>query len=137
MHNGNIIQGKITKSITIQSTVMQNSKTKKHIGIRLKTEIKKDLHALETSPVKVYDHLTGDRFPHHHKMMAGIVVMIFGVTLAKVGHVSHHIIIVGLTDVLGYFVHGAGAIPFIEFLHHKTKTIKSTTNEKQKEAERV
>lgn len=55
---------------------------------------------------------------HHiaHRMIAGIVIMTIGVATAKSAHaVTSEIVQISL-DMVGYAVHGLGAVPFVSYL---------------------
>lgn len=73
----------------------------------------------------VCDHLFGEDHTHRHRMVCGFVVMWVGVIVASFAsdfHVEHvkSVADCGVVachyglDVLGYFIHGAGAVPFVE-----------------------
>lgn len=57
-------------------------------------------------------------FGHHHtqrqRMCAGLIVMAFGVTIAKNGGEIHAYGIHYVADCFGYLVHAIGGIPFVE-----------------------
>ena len=55
-------------------------------------------------------HLVGDKYPTKHKMEVGMGMMLIGVIFAT--SVPIHI----LADLVGYFIHGIGATPFVEYL---------------------
>lgn len=66
-------------------------------------------------PRIVCSHMLGDTHSHAHRMSVGAVVMIAGVGIAKsVGH-SHYELIAASGDLLGYLVHGAGAVPYVDW----------------------
>lgn len=58
---------------------------------------------------------------HHiaHRMVAGFCIMAVGVGVAKSAHAAPHIIVQGGLDLMGYFIHGLGAVPFIEWFIHR------------------
>lgn len=112
-----------------------NTKPKKQIK-PIKALIKKDLNAVvdyaNNAPVKIYDHITGSRFTHKHKMVVGASVMCIGVGISIFFPmlVSHHHFIVFMADGIGYLLHGAGCIPFLEYLHSKVdESIKNKGSE--------
>lgn len=49
-------------------------------------------------------------------MLAGTVVMIIGVAIAKSANIFHYEILHYSLDLCGYAVHGLGCAPFIEYL---------------------
>ena len=61
-------------------------------------------------------------FGHGHhwclKYLAGIAIMIVGVLIAKLGGTIHAFHFHYFADVVGYGVHGLGAVPFIEWVVH-------------------
>lgn len=67
------------------------------------------------------DHLFGEEHTPKHRMGAGFVIMIVGVTVAKVGGGVHALILHFSLDLIGYLIHGIGAVPFIEALIDASK----------------
>lgn len=60
----------------------------------------------------VSDHLLGECHPIKHRMWVGGVIMTVGVLISKIPGVGYfHFLI----DGIGYLVHGAGTIPFIDW----------------------
>lgn len=71
------------------------------------------------------DHLFGSDHTHRHRMACGFIVMWIGVVIAGFAgefHVEH---VQSLQDcgvmachygidLIGYFIHGTGAVPFVE-----------------------
>jgi len=68
-------------------------------------------------PQKLCIGLLGHNHPIHHRLMAGGTVMVVGVTIAHtvamVVPQVHTVVFIG--DLVGYLIHGIGAIPFIEW----------------------
>lgn len=64
-------------------------------------------------PKRMADHAFGHHHSHRHRMVFGVVFMAIGVLIAKLLHFNllTHI----LADIVGYGVHGMGAVPFIDF----------------------
>jgi len=64
-------------------------------------------------PKFICDHLVGKNHTPIHRMAFGSVTILIGVLIAKSGGEGiTHI----LTDCVGYFIHGVGSMPFLEFL---------------------
>lgn len=63
-------------------------------------------------------HLHGEQHSLAHRMIAGFAIMASGVGLAKMGAETHHLsfLLAFWLDLVGYLIHGVGAIPFIEWL---------------------
>lgn len=68
-------------------------------------------------------HLLSDRHTEKHRMAVGGVIVIVGVMVSKipVGYQVLHIFL----DAGGYFIHGVGAIPFVEHLIAKARRYES------------
>lgn len=72
----------------------------------------------------VCDHLLGENHSQGHRMITGVVIGFIGVGISKIPtsiHLFHYIF-----DLVGFGVHGIGAVPFIE---------KIMANSKQKDKE--
>ena len=69
-------------------------------------------------------HLVGNKYPTEHKMKVGSMVMLIGVIFAT--SVPIHIV----ADLVGYFIHGLGATPFIEYFTIQQKHKKNVTDRK-------
>jgi len=65
-------------------------------------------------PHYVCTHLLGEHHSEGHRMVVGVLVMIFGVTVSKAFATSPSLILHYGADTLGYAIHGIGAIPFVE-----------------------
>jgi hypothetical protein len=88
-------------------------------------------------PVVVMEHLTADHFSLHHRMNVGVVVMFVGIFVAKFGHFIHpSTIILFIADGIGYMLHGAGCIPFVEHFTKLGLKLAAAKDEK-KEAEQT
>jgi hypothetical protein len=88
---------------------------------KIRKEINKDLKLISTSPYRIYDHITGNRFSHRHKMITGGFLALLGVFIAKYLHTFGGV--VGFAgDWVGYALHGGGFIPVFEYLGHRVKT---------------
>lgn len=68
------------------------------------------------APALLAEHLVGEDHSTRHRMFIGVLVMVFGVTLAKGGADIHLLGIHYLADGIGYAIHGAGLMPFLDFL---------------------
>lgn len=66
-------------------------------------------------PKTVRNHLLGPQHSPRHKFIFGSVIMIIGVSMVKLispmlsSHIMHIVI-----DVIGYGLHGIGAIPIVK-----------------------
>lgn len=62
---------------------------------------------------RIGDHLLGEEHPLPHRMKIGGCMMLIGVGIANLfqGYMFHFI-----PDMIGYLIHGAGTIPFIDWL---------------------
>lgn len=67
-------------------------------------------------PRELCHHTIGKEHTHTHRMLAGTVVMIIGVAIAKSANIFHYEILHYSLDLCGYAVHGLGCAPFIEYL---------------------
>lgn len=65
------------------------------------------------------DRLLGDEHPVKHRMYVGGCLMAVGVLISKIEVGYFHFIFEGL----GYLVHGAGTIPFIDWFSREKPTI--------------
>jgi hypothetical protein len=76
------------------------------------------LKAHHLRKVNLIHHLCHAAFgPNHHpaiKYSAGGVIMILGVTVAKFAGEVHFLLAHYALDIIGYGIHGLGAVPFIE-----------------------
>lgn len=76
----------------------------------------------ESLPVRIYDHITGTRFSTAHKVKAGIILMVCGVSVSMAGH-EINTFFAFMGDGIGYLLHGSGCMPILEYLHTQlTKT---------------
>lgn len=99
--------------------------TKPKIKVVLKTDFfnaKKDVAKVAKNvagtPVRIYDHITGDKFTHAHKVLCGVVLMVVGVGISKLAAITRLNFIEFLGDSFGYLLHGAGCTPILDFLHY-------------------
>jgi hypothetical protein len=60
----------------------------------------------------IANHLAGERHTSHHRKIAGVLVMSFGVLVAKLSAIPEGPIIHFAGDLIGYGMHGIGLIPF-------------------------
>lgn len=65
-------------------------------------------------PLLVCDLCLGDRADHSHRMLAGVATMCAGVFIAKGFGSIHSFGIHYLADIVGFLIHGMGAVPFFE-----------------------
>ena len=69
----------------------------------------------------ISDHLVGENHKRYHRFVVGVVIMVSGVSFTEFSYtfasVGFHIV----GDVVGYFVHGLGAVPFIEYIINKAQ----------------
>lgn len=68
------------------------------------------------APKSICNHIIGKDHSMGHQMIVGGLIMICGVTLVKGAMMIESTIVHLLGDVVGYFIHGVGAIPFIKHL---------------------
>ena len=64
----------------------------------------------------VIHHLHGNKHSFAHKSICGIFVMFVGVFIAKSASIFEIEFMHYTMDVAGYFIHGFGALPFVEQL---------------------
>lgn len=67
-------------------------------------------------PKELCHHTLGKEHTHTHRMLAGTIVMVIGVAIAKSAHYFDATILQFSLDMVGYAVHGLGAAPFIEYV---------------------
>lgn len=82
--------------------------------------MKRVLHICNV-PRIICHRLIGGHHTPGHRMAVGLVIMIGGVAVAKSAHAAEYVIIQGGLDLLGYAIHGLGAVPFIEWLLEEEK----------------
>lgn len=76
---------------------------------------KKKAKLIIAQPVaKMCDHLMGKKHTHKHRMQFGFVIMVIGVTIAKVGAEIHFVVVHIFFDLAGYAIHALGWTPFID-----------------------
>lgn len=71
---------------------------------------------LANLPREVCLHLIGPQHKPHHRMIAGAVIMVAGVLIAKSAEHFHAFPAHVALDLVGYMIHGLGAVPYIEWL---------------------
>ena len=74
---------------------------------------KTPLHKICVSRV-ICDHLVGDKHSQSHRYVVGTVIMSLGVGLTQVVFFWEATAIHIIGDIIGYGVHGLGAVPFID-----------------------
>lgn len=67
-------------------------------------------------PRIVCSHMFGDDHSHRHRMSVGACVMICGVYVAKTAGHIHFEPLAAAGDLLGYLIHGIGAVPYVDAL---------------------
>lgn len=72
-------------------------------------------------PKVVCDHLVGKSHTVSHRYTTGVIIMSLGVGLTKVVFLFEGGFIHILGDIVGYAVHGLGAVPFIDGLLNNVK----------------
>lgn len=70
---------------------------------------------------KISNNLVGENHTHVHRMMVGSAIMILGVLVAFSATGTHVVIHIFL-DMLGYGIHGIGAVPFVDYFITASKT---------------
>ncbi len=96
-------------------------------------------------PKHICNHVLGENHTKAHRMGAGMIVMVIGVTVAKSCANIHFLNLHFIADLIGYGIHGLGLTPFIEHLaeqgkHHEEEReqraqdeVKNVENESEKE----
>ena len=74
---------------------------------------------------KICDNLLGETHSKTHRFVTGTVIMSIGVGVTKAVFIFDLGAIHFIGDVIGYGLHGIGAIPFAEHVMSKYKTVKS------------
>lgn len=69
----------------------------------------------------VYSHLLGEKHTPRHRRIAGIIIMVFGVGLVKCAYAIPFEVIHFIGDGMGYFIHGVGGLPIVEWWINKHK----------------
>jgi len=72
----------------------------------------------------ISNHLIGKNHKPYHRFAVGIVIMVSGVSFTEVSYLFSPMIIHITGDVIGYFIHGLGAVPFIDFILNKNQNEK-------------
>lgn len=90
----------------------------------MKTKVLRTLRKINITH-SICHHLLGKEHTTNHRMAAGAIVMSIGVLVSKV-HFEVLPMLHYFMDGLGYFIHGLGAVPFIEhFICEEEKVIES------------
>lgn len=86
-------------------------------------KFKEDLSSLRHFDLSkaICNHLVGDHHTRTHRYSAGICIMAVGVGLTKVVLFTEIGLVHAFGDLIGYGVHGIGAIPFVDSLISKHK----------------
>lgn len=67
-------------------------------------------------PRVLCDHMLNEGHTSRHRMAVGALVMVCGVMIAKcTSHAAYEALEVS-GDLLGYLIHGIGAVPFVDHL---------------------
>lgn len=64
----------------------------------------------------ICDHLIGEEHTPIHRISVGVVIMVVGVGVAKGSMAIDYAFVHFFGDMLGYFLHGVGAIPIVDKL---------------------
>jgi hypothetical protein len=72
-------------------------------------------------PRKVCNHLMGEEHTDFHRCTVGTCFIIIGVAISKVGIFFSMQVIQGGLDGIGYLIHAAGTVPFIELVTKNAK----------------
>ena len=80
------------------------------------------------------NHLFGEEHTVTHKMSIGVIVMVMGVCVAKLGHFFINPIGQYAVDIVGYGIHGTGLAPFLD---HFSKIIKDNKCQEKEQQEQV
>jgi hypothetical protein len=67
-------------------------------------------------PKAICHFLLGQEHHIAHRMIAGVVIMGIGVVTAKSAHAATSEVGQISLDMVGYAVHGLGAVPFVSYL---------------------
>lgn len=75
-------------------------------------KLKSALH-IANVPRKLADHLVGKNHTNYHRRWCGAFVMLIGVGFVKLTGMIDIYLIHFAGDIIGYAIHGVGAIPFL------------------------
>lgn len=76
---------------------------------------------LANVPFWLCEHSMGPNHTHAHRMAVGTSIMAVGVTIAHFG-AGFPMPLNFTSDIMGYFIHGVGAVPFLDyFMDHVEK----------------
>lgn len=67
-------------------------------------------------PRALCHHAVGKDHTHTHRMVAGMFIMAGGVGIAKAANLFDGAFMHYSLDMVGYAIHGLGALPYIEYL---------------------
>lgn len=67
-------------------------------------------------PKVLCQHAIGHHHTVGHRMVAGTTIMGIGVGTAKAAVLFHSLPLHMSLDLVGYLIHGIGAVPFVEYL---------------------
>ncbi len=85
-----------------------------------KVAIKLCVTPIRRGYVIMCDHLFGEDHTDAHKIFCGVLVIILGVYISKVGHGEHTVVQV-ICDGGGYLIHGLGSFPIIDLIMKSKK----------------
>jgi len=73
-------------------------------------------------PMIICTHAFGKHHTQAHRMSAGLAVIMVGVVTAHLGgHMVWYFAIPA--DAIGYLIHGAGCVPFVDYLIEKSNEV--------------
>lgn len=62
----------------------------------------------------ICNHLIGREHRLVHRIIVGVIIMVFGVYMTKLAADTHILVIDIIGDTVGFLLHGIGGIPFVE-----------------------
>lgn len=65
------------------------------------------------------DNVLGENHSHRHRMGFGFILMTIGVMIAKSFAGVEYEIVHMVCDCVGYFIHGLGCVPFVDYACHR------------------
>jgi hypothetical protein len=93
------------------------------------------LEKLNASRV-ICNHLIGEKHTSGHRAVTGVIIMVFGVCVAKSAVYIHIIPVHILLDLVGYLIHAIGAIPILNSIEsHKIKKDATRSTDRQNQRE--
>ena len=82
-------------------------------------------HLDKINPIlHICNHLFGERHTHVHRISIGVAVIFFGVYVSKL--CAWNPLLHFLCDAVGYLIHGAGAVPVLDYAICVTRQEKQT-----------